>query len=52
MQIKSIQRRMSLISDRLRSNDAEERANAQIEIQRLREEMADACAGLLDDLGT
>lgn len=46
MQIKSIQRRMSVASGRLRSNDAEERANAQIEIQRLQEEMAAACAGL------
>lgn len=45
-QIKSIQRRMSVASGRLRSNDAEERANAQIEIQRLQEEMAAACAGL------
>ncbi|KAH9805126.1 RWP-RK domain-containing protein [Citrus sinensis] len=44
--IKSIQRRMSVASGRLRSNDAEERANAQIEIQRLQEEMAAACAGL------
>lgn len=46
LQIKSIRRQISSLTPGLDSNDAHIRANAQAEINRLRQEGNNICAGL------
>jgi multidrug resistance efflux pump len=45
MQVKSIQRQISSLTASLDSNNAEARANAQAEIDRLQRELTNVCAG-------
>lgn len=42
-QIKSLERQIQTVTPRLNSNDPEERANAEAEIERLRREIDTAC---------
>jgi hypothetical protein len=46
-QVKSIQRQISSLTASLDSNNAEARANAQAEIDRLQQELTNVCAGVV-----
>ncbi|KAA0064525.1 protein RKD2-like isoform X1 [Cucumis melo var. makuwa] len=47
--VKSYQRKMGALGTRLRSRDAETRARAEAEMERLRQELAQFCAGIVPD---
>lgn len=51
MQVKSIRRQISNLTASLNSHDAEARANAQAEIDRLQQELTNVCAGVSIDAG-
>jgi hypothetical protein len=46
MQVKSIQKQISILSASLNSQDAEAKANAQAEIDKLQQELINVCAGV------
>ena len=51
MQVKSIRRQISNLTASLNSHDAEARANAQAEIDRLQQELTNVYAGVSIDAG-
>jgi len=51
MQVKSIRRQISNLTANLNSHEAEARANAQAEIDRLQQELTNVCAGVSIDSG-
>lgn len=47
MQIKSIRRKVKKLTPKLDSDDAEERLSAQAQMEKLRDEWSEACAGII-----